>query len=321
MRIQQPAPAGRSPKSGVRVPAAAGALVVALAVAACGGSAGAAVPPSSAPVTEAPGEATATPKPTPTVTTVQVDQEAWFAGFHITFGAATAEITQGRGGSVTIEAKFENTGSDDARLDATLNLASAGETAREGMLMDLPRVPGGTSGKGAFAFDVEDSFTFDDAVLTLGLPDNQQAVVPLTAMAGTAVTQEPITLTLSGTGKAGDLQLDLAGGEVRADSPWSHGQMAKGTLVVTIDYSATFNSDFAGGFAFTGENVALRLPDGTTVGVIQDGRSQSIELLSPKATTKHLFSRFEIEDPAAGDYVLLVRSFDNAEDEIPFSIP
>jgi hypothetical protein len=107
---------------------------------------------------------------------------------------------------------------------------------------------------------------------------------------------------------------------MRADSPWKHGQQEKGSLVVTFDYSATFNSDFAGGFAFTGENVALKLPDGTTVGVVQDGRSQSIELIAAKSTKKDLFSRFEIEDPAAGTYAFIVRSFDNTEDEIAFTI-
>ena len=55
--------------------------------------------------------------------------------------------------------------------------------------MDIPSVPGGQTGKGSFVFNVEDSFTFDDAVLTIGLAGNQQAIVPLTATAGTAVTQ------------------------------------------------------------------------------------------------------------------------------------
>ena len=66
--------------------------------------------------------------------------------------------------------------------------------------------------------------------------------------------------------------------------------------------------------------LARCLPDGTTVGTIQDGDSQSIELIGPESTAKDLFSRFEIEDPAAGEYNLLVRSFDDALDEIPFTI-
>jgi hypothetical protein len=259
-------------------------------------------------------------QPGPITTSVEVNAEAWFAGFHLTFGTATAEITPGRGGTVAIETTFENTGDEDATLDATLNLASAGENAREGLGMDIPRVPGGASGKGVLAFDVEDSFTFGDAVLTLGRPVNQQAIVPLTASAGTAVALEPRTITASGSGQAGDLRLALSGGELRADAPWKHGQQKAGTLVLTLGYAATFDSGFAGGFAFTAENVALRLPDGTTVGVIQDGRSQSIELIGPNSTKPDLYSRFEIPDPVAGEYTLLVRSFDNAEDEIPFRI-
>jgi len=143
-----------------------------LALAACGGTATGATtttdPAGTAPASMTPVEPAATAESTPGSTTVQVDGEAWFAGFHLTFGTATAELTAGRGGTVTIETVFENTGDEDARLDATLNLASAGENAREAMAMDIPRSPGGLSANGVLAFDVEDTFTFDDAVLTLG---------------------------------------------------------------------------------------------------------------------------------------------------------
>jgi hypothetical protein len=300
-----------------------GLLVV--AVAACGGGSSAATSSPSSPASTSAGtgstaEATPAASNGPVVTTVEVGQEAWFAGFHVIFGTATSEITPDRGGTVEIEAKFENTGDESARLDATLTLVSGDETATEGFGMDIPSVPGGQTGKGTLAFDVEDTFTFDDAVLTLGQPTNQQAVVPLSVSAGKAVSRKPVAVTISGSGQAGDLKLDVTGGELRADTPWKHGQQEQGTLVLSVDYSATFDSGFAGGFAFTAENVALRLPDGTTVGVIQDGESQSTELIGPNATMKHLFSRFEIEDPAAGPYALLVRSFDGAEDEIPFSL-
>lgn len=303
------------------IPALAIAGALAISVAACGGSGSAA---SAAPAaSEAPASVaveSVAPEPSAATTTVQVDQTISFAGFDVTFGAATAELTEGQGGSVAIEAMFENTGSDAARFDGTLNLASGGENATEGFDMDIPSVPGGQTGKGTLAFNVEDSFSFDDAVLTVGRAENQQAIVPLTPTAGTAVSQAPVAVTASGDGAAGDLTLRLLGGEYRADQPWSHGQMEKGTFVLTMNYDASFESDFAGGFAFSGENVALRLPDGTTVGPIQDGKSQSIELIGPNATVKDAYSRFEIEDPAAGEYALLVRSFDNAEDEIPFTI-
>ncbi len=120
--------------------------VLTLALAACGGTATGATtttdPAGTAPASMTPVEPAATAESTPGSTTVQVDGEAWFAGFHLTFGTATAELTAGRGGTVTIETVFENTGDEDARLDATLNLASAGENAREAMAMDIPSVPG-----------------------------------------------------------------------------------------------------------------------------------------------------------------------------------
>jgi hypothetical protein len=303
------------------IPALAIAGALAISVAACGGTSPAAAEEPVA--SEAPASVAAesvAPEPSAATTSIQVDQTIWFAGFKVTFGEARAEITEGRGGTVAIEAMFENTGSDAATFDGTLNLSSGGENATEGMGMDIPSVPGGQTGKGSLVFDVEDSFTFDDAVLTIGRAENQQAIVPLTAMAGAAVTQEPVAVAATGDGTAGDLKLELLGGEYRADQPWSHGQMEKGSFVLTLSYDATFESDFAGGFAFSAENVALKLPDGTTVGVIQDGKSQSIELIGPNATVKDAFSRFEIEDPAAGEYALLVRSVDNAEDEIPFTI-
>jgi hypothetical protein len=303
------------------IPALAIAGALAISVAACGGtSPAAAEEPVASEVPASVAAESVAPEPSAATTSIQVDQTIWFAGFKVKFGEARAEITEGRGGTVAIEALFENTGSDAATFDGTLNLSSAGENATEGMGMDIPSVPGGQTGKGSLVFDVEDSFTFDDAVLTIGRAENQQAIVPLTAMAGTAVTQEPVAVAATGDGTAGDLKLELLGGEYRADQPWSHGQMEKGSFVLTLSYDATFESDFAGGFAFSAENVALKLPDGTNVGVIQDGKSQSIELIGPNATVKDAFSRFEIEDPAAGEYALLVRSFDNAEDEIPFTI-
>src|SRR5690606_20839625 len=73
-------------------PALAATLLIGLAASACGASA-AAQPPAEGSTT-APVEATEVEEsapaeePTATTTTVEVDGEAWFAGFHITFGTA-----------------------------------------------------------------------------------------------------------------------------------------------------------------------------------------------------------------------------------------
>ena len=237
--------------------------------------------------------------------------------------AATAEITEGRGGTVAIEATFENTGSEDGRFDGSLNLASAGENATEGLAMDIPSVPGGQTGKGTLAFDVEDSFTFDDAVLTVGLAENQQAIVPLTATAGTAVTQEPVAVSAIGRRAPPDtLKLELARRRVpRRPAVEPRPDEARD---VRADRDATTPRSCPTSRVASPsprENVALRLPDGTTGRRDPRRRAASrSSCIGPESTAKDQFSRFEIEDPAAGDYALLVRSFDDAEDEIPFTI-
>jgi hypothetical protein len=89
--------------------------------------------------------------------------------------------------------------------------------------------------------------------------------------------------------------------------------------VITVTYDATYNGSFAGGFPFTGENVALRLPNGDVVEARRDGHSQSIELIGAKKTKKNLFSRFEIPADATGEFALLVRSGSTSK-AIPFTL-
>ncbi len=246
-------------------------------------------------------------------------QEAWFAGFHVTLNDLAIEADS-RGGDLEIGASFENVGEDDARLDATITLTSGGQPVPEGFHMDIPSVPAGSTADGTLAFSVDDEFTLDDAVLTLGTPAVQQVVVPLTPSAGTAVTLEPASLALAGSATAGQLELKLDGGELRADRPESHGQMASGKLALTVDYSATNHGTGAADFVFEMENVHLRLPDGTEIGTITDGRSQSVAGLASGTTTRDLMSRFEIDDPAAGQYALVVIDGD-ATAEIPITLP
>ena len=246
-------------------------------------------------------------------------QEAWFAGFHVTFKDLTIE-PDGRYGDLKIAATFENLGEDDGRLDATIVLKSGGQPVRESFDMDIPSVPAGESVDGTFGFSIKDDFSLDDAVLTLGSPAVQQVVVPLSASAGTPVSLEPSTLALSGSGTAGQLELKVEGGDLRADKPENHGQMESGKLALTVNYAATNHGTGAATFPFTGENVRLRLPDGTEIATISDGRSQSIEGIQASSTAQGLMSRFEIADPAAGQYTLLVKDGD-ATGEIPLAIP
>ena len=69
--------------------------------------------------------------------------------------------------------------------------------------------------------------------------------VPLTPEAGQAVVFEPVPLVLTGTATAGDLRINLRGGELRWDLPdWSE-QLAADLQALTITYDVTFIGDFA----------------------------------------------------------------------------
>ena len=250
---------------------------------------------------------------------VTLGQEAWFAGFHVTFGDLTIK-PDGRDGDLEIAATFENTGDDVARLDATIALESGGQPVRESFAMDIPSVQPGDTMDGTFGFSITSDFSLDDAVLTLGTPRVQQVVLPLGANGGEVVSLEPTPLTLSGSESTGQIELTLDGGELRADTPNTYGQMEAGKLALTVTYSATNHGTSAADFVFAGENVHLRLPDGTEIGTIGDGNSQSIAGIPSGTTARDLMSRFEIDDPAAGQYTLLVIDGD-AIGEIPITIP
>ena len=292
----------------------AGAFVALLTVAACGGA------PAATPNPTVAASTGPTPKPTPVVTTVTVGKSIWFAGFKVTVDTGTSTI-DATGGSVIFDAKFENLGAGTQSLDATIVLDSAGVTAStDDFNNDIPSVPAGGTGKGKLAFDVGPEFTFTNAVLTFGQPANNRAMIPL-GTAGTLVTLEPVAVNVAGkSGTAGDIKIALQSAELRADLPKTYRQEPKESMNLTFIYDVTFNSDFAGGFAFTGDNVALKLPDGTTAAPRADGNSQSIELLSARATTKNLFSSFDVDNPAAGQYMFIVRDGTDTM-EIAFTIP
>ena len=64
--------------------------------------------------------------------------------------------------------------------------------------------------------------------------------------------------------------------------------MESGKLALTVHYAATNHGTGAATFPFTGENVRLRLPDGTEIATISDGRSQSIEGIAASSTAQDL---------------------------------
>jgi hypothetical protein len=285
--------------------------------------------PTAAPPTAETTQEEAEP-PSAEAGSVTIGESFWHAGWKVDLGEAV--FTPGDfGGSVTIKAEFENLSDGTSTFDSQTVLVAGGENYESGGDdEDLPEVPGGLTGRGALGFDVADDFSFDDAVLIIGNPSNNQAVIPIGAGATEElVTLEPQAVAVTGTVTAGALSVTLEGAEVRADLPdWSD-ELEKDTLAITIRFSATPRAGIQiGQGVLQSEAVALRLPDGTAVAVRSDGRSGVNELLQGRegTTIRDLSVRFEIPAPAAGEYVFILRGNygpggAEVSGELPFTIP
>jgi hypothetical protein len=146
-------------------------LAIGILMGACGGD------PANDSINVAPEVTQPTPSEAPVAApaSVDVDHDFWFAGFHVDLGAASFDPAVEL---VTVDAMFENLGSEPAVFDGTPSLAAGGAFYEASATQSLPTIPGESTGAGQLVFDVDDAFTFDGAVLTIGLAEHQQAVVP-----------------------------------------------------------------------------------------------------------------------------------------------
>ena len=297
--------------------------LAALLLAACGSSGGGGETPTVVETEELEDEAT--PTPTAEEESVQVDESYWHAGFKVTLGEARLTA-----GGLEIDAVFENLSDADATPDSNLVLQSGGQNYTEPTLdQEIPQVPGGLSTNGLITFQVDEAFSFDDAVLVVGLPSNNQAMVPLTPGAGELVSLEPLAIAASGSATAGALTVTLTGVEVRADLPENHDEEEEGKLALTVFFSAMPVAGIQiGQGVLQSQNVALKLPDGTSVAVRSDGISGVNELLQGKegTTISGLSVRFDVPSPAAGEYAFIIKGKygpggAQVEAEVPFTVP
>lgn len=288
---------------------AALAVVLSGALAACLGDA----PPSAAPTP------TREPEPTPITTTYNLATSVWYEGILISVNRAVAVLDQ-RGGPVTVELELANSSVDETELQATIYLVIGDSRIAPTRESKIPPLPAEAEVAATMTYELQGVTSADAARVEIGDAPQHVAMVPLTAAGGEAVTLQPRTLPLAGQGTAGNLKIVLTGGVQRWDLPdWSQ-ELAADKQAITIDYEATFIGGFSGGFAFTGENVALRLPDGTDVPPRADGHSQSVELIGSNKTKRELFSRFEIPADVHG-FVSFVVIDGKKEELIPIAIP
>jgi hypothetical protein len=297
---------------------------IALVSAACGGGGDSDPTPTAE-------EEEPTDEPTEEATdeTVDIDQTFWHSGWKVTLGEAT--VAEGDFGSrvVTIDATFENLGEDTAVFDSQVVITAGGNSyADTSPEHELPRVPGELSGEGVIALHVDEEFTFDDATLVVGRAENNQAVVPLGPDGDELVTLEPQEIAVSGDVTAGAVKVTVERAELRADLPDQHSIMEDGMLALTVYFSVTPSAGIQLGQGLIQDpNVALRLPDGSSVAVRDDGVSGVNELLQGNegTTISGLSVRFEVPAPAEGQYAFVVRGAygpggAQVEGELPFEV-
>jgi hypothetical protein len=285
----------------------AGVIAASIALAACD-EAGPSVAPTP----------TATPEPTPTTTVYELGTTVWYEGLEIEIVSVTATLDE-RGGPVVVLLRLDNPTASDSSLDGDVSLVVGTVRAEPTRDSTIPEVPAQASAAATLTYELQGVSSIGQAVLHFGAGPLHVARVPITPFAGVAVDLEPIELALNGSAASGTLKVTLRSGQLRWDLPdWSQ-ELEAGLQALTLTYDVTYTGDFAGGFAFTGDNVALKLPDGTVVNPRRDGHSQSVELIGAKKTKLGLFSRFEIPAGLTGEFRLLVRN-GTTEKAIPFTI-
>lgn len=256
--------------------------------------------PSAAPT------ATPTPDPTPVAKTYELGTAVWYEGLIVTVDRVTS-LLDARGGTVDVLVGIANPNADIADLDGPITLLVGDVRVEATRDSKVPEVPAKGSVATVLTYELQAIPSVDAAVIEIGTAPEHIGRVPITPAAGEAATFEPVALSLKGSAQASSLKITLTGGVLRWDLPdWGEELNAK-LQVLTLTYDVTYAGDFAGGLAFTGDNIALKLPDGKVVGARRDGHSQSVELVGARKTKRGLFTRFEIPAGTTGTFTLLVR--------------
>jgi hypothetical protein len=248
---------------------------------------------------------TPAPLPTPVMTTYTLETTAWVEGLVVTVHGASASLDP-KGGPVTVTMKIDNPGGDLAALDVPIRLTASGFVYNVVSGTVLPEIDAGGSAEVSLVFEVENHSSIADGVLRIGRPGDHQVQIPFTNGPIPTLTLKPDPAPLSAAATAGGIRLTLRRREVRWDLPDWYQELAVTKEVLTVTYDVTYIGNFSGGFAFTGANVRLQLPDGTLVPSRKDGHSQSNVLVGPGKTAKTLMSRFEIPTGTSGTLGIVV---------------
>ena len=288
-------------------------------IAACGGSGSGSATKTTVSTTQA----TTSPQGASTTAaqaTRPIGKTVWFDGYKVTIDTASLDRTSGGGqaGVLTLAATFENLGNDPAAFNGQTAVSSHGQDFPTSGTGTVPSVPGGGKGKGSITYEVDNTFTLDDAVVTFGKPDETRAKVPL-GTSGSLVALAPLAVSGLSPVSPGQVKVDLKSGEARADKTSEHGQAASGHWYVYLKGALTFSGG-ASGTNFGPGDVAVKLPDGTSVvGEAADSKSCCFALYPSQPPADFTF-RFLVADPPSGSYTATIRSkVDGNDVSAPFT--
>lgn len=186
-----------------------------------------------------------------------IDKTVWWGGFKITVGSAEGS-SNALSATIDVSVSFENLTAEVKRLDRNEIVLTVGTQSFLSGMAQAPEVPAESRNDAVLDFLVDDTFDFDEAVLTFGQPDTNQAVVPFGA--GEATSFEPVQLQVDATLTTSLETIRLTGGTIDA----SYAPAEQGTFIVRLPLQATYTGGGAGDLLLPSQ-FALRSPTGSSV--------------------------------------------------------
>lgn len=232
--------------------------------------------------------------PPPEDQVVPVGQSFWHSGFQVEVIDATLA-----GGSLALGASFTNLGESQSYFGAEVAVVAGGTSYPIGFDSEVPDVPSGLTSEGTLIFPVEEGFDLATAQLVVGSAEENQAQVPLGPQGSELVDLAPREVPLTGELSLELLDLTFTSAEVRADVVNSYSEMERGSLALTLSFTATARTS---GALYSSE-FALILPDGAAVG-LDDYHLPALSGNESGVDTEGLWVRFIVHDPPEGDYAM-----------------
>lgn len=193
---------------------------------------------------------------TTTPVKVTVDKTVWWGGFKITVSSVEGS-SNALGATVNVSFAFENLTDDVGQLsgrDITLTVGTQSYLSGVGQ---TPTVPAKGRNDGVLDFFIDDTFTAEDAVLTFGQPDSNQAVVPFGS--GEATSFEPKALQADAQLVTPSETISLLGGSIDA----SYAPSEKGMYFIRLAVKATYTAGLSGDLIVPTQ-FALKSPSGSS---------------------------------------------------------